>query len=126
MNLLSAVLGYLVLAAVGLWALQRPATQLLGRMPPLPMVLAILAGLSWVAGYHRAAALVLVLGVTGYVIEIAVFPWTPCRGCNATGRQWSPLSQSFKTCGKCGGLTKRIRWGRRIWTSATNINEDRK
>lgn len=123
---LPTVLGCTVLAGVGLWALKRPAAELLGRLPPFPVVVALAVGLSWVAGYHRAATVVLALGTVGYVIEVVVFPWTPCRGCNATGKQWSPLSRSFKTCGKCGGLAKRIRLGRRVWTGATTINEDRK
>jgi hypothetical protein len=98
----------------------------MNTLPNLPTCVAVTAGVLWFAGYQQWAAAIIVLGAAVYVIELVVFPWCPCGGCNATGQQWSPFSRTFKTCSKCGGLRKRIRLGRRLWTSATDVNADRK
>lgn len=82
--------------------------------------------LLWLAHDHSWAALIGLIGLAAYVIDLVVNPWVPCSGCNATGRQWSQISNSFRTCNACGGLTVRVLLGRRLWAGGTNINESRK
>lgn len=91
----------------------------------LPTAAAITVGVLWLAGYHTAALTTAVLAVIAYVLQCAYWPWGPCWWCTA-GRQWSPVSQGFRRCRRCGGRGERVRLGRRIWTGATDINEDRK
>lgn len=101
-------------------------TDLLKDLPSLPVMVAGVVGVLWVGGYHSIAVLALVAGAVIYVVELMLFPWMKCAGCQATGEQWSPLTQTFRTCKKCGGLRKQVRWGRRLWTKATDVNEARK
>ena len=99
---------------------------MLKDLPSLPVMVGVAAGLAWVGGYRSIAVLVFVAGAVVYAVELMWFPWVKCTGCHATGEQWSPLSQSFRTCKECGGLRKQVRWGRRFWTRATDVNEARK
>lgn len=88
--------------------------------------IAALTVLLWIGNNHAWSVLVGLLGFTIYVIDLVVKPWVPCSGCNMTGKKWSLVSNSFSTCNDCGGLLKRVRLGRRLWTGGTNINENRK
>jgi hypothetical protein len=93
---------------------------------PLPAWVAGVVMMFWLGGYYKTASVIVVVGVVAYLIDCARNPWVPCGGCNETGRQWSWWTQTFRTCRRCSGFRKRVRFGRRLWTKSTDINEDRK
>lgn len=55
----------------------------------------------WLGGQHGTAVLVGLIGAAVYAVDLAFFDTAPCS-CDK-GKVWSPLTQTFKTHGKCGG-----------------------
>lgn len=123
---LTTIIGAIAVAGLVAWLVKDSVAGVVEHLPPFPVVVAVIVGLLWFSGYHTAASIVVVVSFAGYVVENVMFPWRPCPGCNATGKQWSPLTRTFRTCRRCGGLTKIVRLGRRLWTSSTDVNEKRK
>lgn len=55
------------------------------------------------------------LGVAGYVIACAVWPFTGCRRCSGTGKRRSPSGRAWRPCGRCDGSGRRVRFGRYLF-----------
>lgn len=59
--------------------------------------------------------LALVLGLLGYALACALFPYTTCSRCGGSGKHHSPTGTAWRTCSGCGGRGARLRLGRRLF-----------
>ncbi|WP_211223941.1 hypothetical protein [Pseudonocardia asaccharolytica] len=50
-----------------------------------------------------------------YAIECVVWPYRRCHWCSGSGRWRSPITRSYRDCGRCGGDGQMVRWGRRAY-----------
>lgn len=57
---------------------------------------------------------VLVLAVMK-AVQIWWFPDYQCRGCKGAGRFYGSNRKASRACRRCGGMGRRIRFGRRAW-----------
>lgn len=65
--------------------------------------------------------LVLALGVLIlYLLACAVWPFAACRWCSGSGKKRSPSGKAWRSCGRCDGSGKRVRFGRRIYEALSN------
>lgn len=108
-------------------------TDFLDSLPGIPALFGVPTVLLWLTGFHRSAVGVLVIGAIVYVYACVAFPWARCPpqlfvwgGCGGAGEQKSPFSDHYRPCRKCGKTRRVVRLGRRVWTFATDIDEDRK
>jgi len=64
-----------------------------------------------------ALALLTILATGGYLVAVAVWPFTAHRRCNGTGKLRSPGGRAWRTCRGCGGTGRKLRSGRRVFES---------
>ena len=67
------------------------------------------------SGSPGAVALVAVVLAAGYVLAVAVWPFTAHRRCNGSGKLRSPGGRSWRRCPGCGGTGRKLRLGRRVF-----------
>lgn len=70
------------------------------------IVLAVVAGVVWAAGYVGACAW---------------WPFAACRRCKGQGRFMSPGGKYWRPCRRCKGAGTRTRTGRRIWVAIRRL-----
>lgn len=57
--------------------------------------------------------LLVLLGITGYLISLYAWPFRPCGKCLGTGRNRGSSRRRFGTCRRCKGSGRRQRAGSR-------------
>lgn len=54
-----------------------------------------------------------------YIGACAVWPFTACGRCKGAARLRSPSGRAWRSCPRCAGSGKRIRFGRYVWEALT-------
>ena len=64
-------------------------------------------------------AIIAVVLLAGYGWACAFWPLSACGRCSGTGKSRSPSRKHWRPCKRCSGSGRRIRLGRRVFTTLT-------
>lgn len=65
---------------------------------------------------NTALLWIVVVGVLGWLISLALHPWTACSSCKGSPRRFGAVAtKSFRLCSACGGSGRQLRFGARMF-----------